>query len=52
MSTHDSSDLPEIHEGGYGSPTVEEEMPDPTVTNAGENRPSADDDEAAEPDNG
>ena len=29
MGNHDSPELPEIHEGGYGSPTVEEEMPDP-----------------------
>lgn len=29
MNNRDPEPKPEIHEGGYGSPTVEEEMPDP-----------------------
>ena len=43
MSTHNPSDLPEIHEGGYGSPMVEDEMPD-SATAAGAAAPSAEDD--------
>jgi len=28
MTNHDPEPAPEIHEGGYGSPMVEDEMPD------------------------
>jgi hypothetical protein len=34
MTKHDPEHQTEIHEGGYGSPTVEEEMPDPAEANS------------------